>query len=110
MPLPITSERDPERIPLPPPRLLRDEARFGTGKIAVFQYLTVAVFIFLVAGFWDLQVNNPDFYLERAAENYIRSIPVPAPRGKILDRDGRVPGVPDVMRVFGPRRRGVEPL
>lgn len=90
MPLPITSERDPERIPLPPPRLLRDEARFGTGKIAVFQYLTVAVFIFLVAGFWDLQVNNPDFYLERAAENYIRSIPVPAPRGKILDRDGRV--------------------
>jgi penicillin-binding protein 2 len=90
LPLPITSERDPERIPLPPPRLLRDEARFGTGKIAVFQYLTVVVFIFLVAGFWDLQVRNPDFYLERAAENYIRSIPVPAPRGKILDRDGRV--------------------
>jgi len=70
--------------------LLRDESRFGTGKIAFFQYLTVAVFIFLVAGFWDLQVNNPDFYLERAAENYIRSVPVPAPRGKILDRDGRV--------------------
>ncbi|MGA2181433.1 MAG: penicillin-binding protein 2 [Bryobacteraceae bacterium] len=90
MPLYTTSERDPERIPHPPPRLLRDEARFGTGKIAVFQYLTVAVFIFLVAGFWDLQVRNPDFYLERAAENYIRSVPVPAPRGKILDRDGRV--------------------
>ncbi len=90
MPLHITSERDSERIPLPPPRLLRGEARFGTGKIAAFQYLTVAVFIFLVAGFWDLQVRNPDFYLERAAENYIRSIPVPAPRGKILDRDGRV--------------------
>ena len=88
--MPITSERDPERIPLPPPRLLRDEARFGTGKIAVFQYLMVGVFIFLVAGFWDLQVSNPDFYLERAAENYIRSIPVPAPRGKILDRDGRI--------------------
>jgi len=90
LPLPITSEREPDRVPPPPPRLLRDEGRFGTGKIAVFQYLTVAVFIFLVAGFWDLQVSNPDFYLERAAENYIRSIPVPAPRGKILDRDGRV--------------------
>jgi len=88
--LPSTSEREQERIPPPPPRLLRDESRFGTGKIAFFQYLTVAVFIFLVAGFWDLQVNNPDFYLERAAENYIRSVPVPAPRGKILDRDGRV--------------------
>jgi len=90
LPLPTHTERDPERIPPPPPRLLRDEGRFGTGKIAAFQYLTVAVFIFLVAGFWDLQVRNPDFYLERAAENYIRAIPVPAPRGKILDRDGRV--------------------
>ncbi len=50
----------------------------------------VAVFLFLISGFWDLQIRNPDVYQERALENSIKSIPVLAPRGKILDRDGRV--------------------
>ena len=59
-------------------------------KIAFFQYLTVAVFLFLITGFWDLQIRNPEVYQERALENSIKSIPVLAPRGKILDRDGRV--------------------
>lgn len=68
----------------------KDEVRFAAGKIGVFQYLIVAVFIFLLSGFWELQVQNPEFYNERAERNRIKSIPVLAPRGKILDRDGRV--------------------
>jgi len=68
--------------------LLRDDSKFAAGKIAFFQY--VAVFLFLLTGFWDLQVRNPAVYQERAMENSIKSIPVLAPRGKILDRDGRV--------------------
>jgi penicillin-binding protein 2 len=71
-------------------RLLRDDAKFASGKIAFFQYVMVAVFLFLVTGFWDLQIRYPEFYQERAERNSIKSIPVPAPRGKILDRDGRV--------------------
>ena len=35
-------------------------------------------------------MRNPEVYQERAMENSIKSIPVLAPRGKILDRDGRV--------------------
>jgi penicillin-binding protein 2 len=70
--------------------LTRDDPKFAGARIAAFQYLTVAVFIFLVAGFWDLQVRNPEFYSERAEENYIKSVPVLAPRGRIYDRDGRV--------------------
>ncbi len=58
--------------------------------MAVFQYLTVAVFIFLIAGFWKLQVQNPDVYSEAAERNRIKSTPILAARGKILDRDGRV--------------------
>src|SRR5260221_1680380 len=50
----------------------------------------MAVFLFLLTGFWDLQIRNPELYKERALENSIKSIPVLAPRGKILDRDGRV--------------------
>ena len=71
-------------------RLLRDDSKFASGKIAFFQYLAVAIFLFLITGFWDLQVRNPGVYQQRALENSIKSIPVLAPRGKILDRDGRV--------------------
>ena len=85
----LTTERESEQQ-APEPRLLRDDTRFASGKIAFFQYAAVGVFVFLVAGFWDLQVKNPEFYHERAEQNSIRSIPVLAPRGKILDRDGRV--------------------
>jgi len=69
---------------------LRDDTRFAAGKIAVFQYATVAVFLFLISGFWKLQVQNPEFYDERAQANSIKSVPIPSPRGRILDRDGRV--------------------
>ena len=69
---------------------MRDDPKFASGKIAFVQYLAVAVFLFLISGFWDLQVQNPDMYSERAEQNRIKSLPVLAPRGKILDRDGRV--------------------
>jgi len=69
---------------------LRDDTHFAAGKIAVFQYVSVVVFLFLISGFWQLQVQNPDFYDQQAQANSIKSIPILAPRGKILDRDGRV--------------------
>jgi penicillin-binding protein 2 len=75
---------------LPSERLVRDDPKTAAGKIAIFQYLVVAVFIFLVAGFWKLQVQNPNLYSEAAERNRIKSTPILAPRGKILDRDGRV--------------------
>ncbi len=75
---------------LPPDGLLRDDPKQASNKVAVFQYLTVAVFVFLVAGFWKLQVQNPDVYSEAAERNRIKSTPILAARGKILDRDGRV--------------------
>ena len=69
---------------------LRDDTRFAAGKIAIFQYATVFIFLFLISGFWRLQVQNPEFYGERAQQNSIKSVPIPGPRGRILDRDGRV--------------------
>ena len=72
------------------PPLLRDDTKFAGGKIAIFQYLAVAVFLYLISGFWLLQVRDPEYYSEQADRNRIKSLPVLAPRGKILDRDGRV--------------------
>lgn len=69
---------------------IRDDSRFASTKIAFVQYLIVVVFLFLIYSFWDLQVQNEDVYNARAERNRIKSVPILAPRGKILDRDGRV--------------------
>jgi len=74
----------------PTNRLLRDDTRFALGRIAVFQYVTVAVFLFLIAGFWILQVRDHEVNSELAERNRIKTVPLVAPRGKILDRDGRI--------------------
>jgi penicillin-binding protein 2 len=84
----VESQR--EREDVSPDVLLRDSTKTATGKIATFQYAVVAVFIFLISAFWSLQVQNPDVYSEAAERNRIKSTPILAPRGKILDRDGRV--------------------
>jgi penicillin-binding protein 2 len=70
-------------------RLFRDDPKEAGAKIAIFQYLTVFIFLFLISGFWQLQVQNPEYYSEAAERNRIKSTPMLAPRGKILDRDGR---------------------
>jgi len=87
----VTLPSDPQhgiQISDKPP--LRDDTRFASARIAVFQYSAVAVFLLLISGFWRLQVQNPQFYDERAQANSIKSVPIPGPRGRILDRDGRV--------------------
>ncbi len=84
------SDHDREHMDMPRGLLRRDDVKFATGRIAFFQYLAVAVFLFLLSGFWDLQVRYPEFYSQQAEKNRIKALPVPAPRGKILDRDGRV--------------------
>jgi penicillin-binding protein 2 len=84
--LPVEPE-PAERVPDKP--VVRDDPKLASGKIAFFQYLTVGVFLFLISGFWNIQVRNPDFYSERAELNRIKAVPIVAPRGKILDRDGR---------------------
>lgn len=68
----------------------RDKSKIAPGKITAIQYLCLAVFLYLVSGFWQLQVRSPDLFAEQAERNRVRSLPLIAPRGKILDRDGRI--------------------
>ncbi|MEQ1885749.1 MAG: penicillin-binding protein 2 [Bryobacteraceae bacterium] len=71
-------------------RLSQDDTRFALGRIAVFQYVALAVFVFLLSGFWVLQVRDAEVNSQAAERNRIKTVPVLAPRGKILDRDGRI--------------------
>jgi penicillin-binding protein 2 len=82
---------DPNLEPLLSDKLpLRDDTNFAAAKINIFQYCVVGIFLFLIVGFWRLQVQNPQVYDERAFQNSVKSVPIIAPRGRILDRDGRV--------------------
>jgi penicillin-binding protein 2 len=83
-------EQQPDQMPSPRKLKLRDDPSFAAAKLAGFQYLAVAIFLFLVSGFWQLQIKSPEIYNERAERNRIKALPIVAPRGKILDRDGRV--------------------
>lgn len=60
------------------------------GRLALFSYVSVAVVVFLLVGFWKLQVVQSARYADLAERNRIRYIPIIAPRGTMLDREGRV--------------------
>jgi penicillin-binding protein 2 len=51
--------------------------------------VTAFAFSALVTRLWFLQVLAAEEYRDRATGNYVRLIPVPAARGRILDRGGR---------------------
>jgi len=69
---------------------LQERRRNRDFETTVFQYFAAVVFLWLLAGFWELQVRDPELYEQRAARNSVKSLPMPAPRGKIVDREGRV--------------------
>jgi len=58
----------------------RDDPKFASAKMAAFQYTAVGIFLFLVTGFWELQIKSPEIYNERAERNRIKSLPLVAPR------------------------------
>lgn len=59
-------------------------------KSAAVQYAILALMLALGAGLWRLQVLGASNFKELAEENRIRKEPIMAPRGKLLDREGRL--------------------
>lgn len=80
----------PEEEKIDAERVLKENTKFAAGRVASTQYVVLAVFLFLLSGFWELQISQKEYYEDAAERNRVKAIPVIAPRGKILDRDGRV--------------------
>jgi penicillin-binding protein 2 len=66
------------------------EEKIPQSKLLIAQYAILAVFLILLFGLWRLQVSGGDKYEVLAEQNRIRTFPILAPRGKILDRENRV--------------------
>src|SRR5919108_114827 len=58
-------------------------------RIGILGAITLAVFGILFFRLWALQVLSGTQYLRAAQNNQLRTIRVEAPRGVILDREGR---------------------
>lgn len=59
-------------------------------RIAVLSGLALVAFAVIFFRLWYLEILSGDEYLVQAQNNRVREITVQAPRGEILDRDGRV--------------------
>jgi penicillin-binding protein 2 len=58
-------------------------------RLAMTQYLILAIFLLLIFGLWRLQVLHSDYYTSMAEQNRVKEVPILAPRGKLTDREGR---------------------
>ena len=59
-----------------------EDLRVLQGRLGVLQSALVLVVVLLAAYFWHLQVLRGRYFRELAENNRIRTVPLPAPRGR----------------------------
>src|SRR6185503_6616368 len=59
-------------------------------RLTALRIVSIVLFVLLAFAFWILQVVQHDKYGPWADKNYLRTIPLRAPRGVLFDRNGRV--------------------
>jgi penicillin-binding protein 2 len=70
--------------------LFTDDTKATVKRIGATAHLIGALFVLLLAGFAYLQFMQQGRYADLAERNRIRTIPMVAPRGRLLDREGRL--------------------
>jgi len=71
-------------------RVYRDDQKFLNFRINVLLWANVIVFVFLAGSFWFVQGLQADKYRSLSEANALREIVVPAKRGLIMDRNGKI--------------------
>src|ERR1700685_135876 len=66
------------------------EEKVSPFRLTAVQYGVLFIFLLLAYGLWRLQVMESGKYSLLAEQNRVRDVPILAPRGKILDREGRI--------------------
>jgi penicillin-binding protein 2 len=71
-------------------RIYRDDQKFMNLRINIVAGLITAVFAFLAASFWWVQGLHAEKYRNLSEANALRSAPIRAKRGLIMDRNGKI--------------------
>jgi penicillin-binding protein 2 len=74
------AQRREPRIPVSPQLALR---------VAIIGGVAMVMFGVIFFRLWYLQVLSGEQYVQQADANRVRDLPIPAPRGQILDREGQ---------------------
>jgi penicillin-binding protein 2 len=69
---------------------IAEDKRRLAGRVTGIQAVVSVVFVVLAASFWFFQIAQYARFREMAENNHQRTLPLRAPRGVILDREGRV--------------------
>src|SRR5437660_813542 len=69
---------------------LGNDLKLPQTRLTIVSYIILGMIALLLVGFWKLQVIDSDRYTQLAERNRVRTIPLIAPRGRMLDREGRV--------------------
>ncbi len=72
-----------------PGRSEAEQSRLAV-RVAVFAGLAIVLFAVGILRLWQLEILNGDEYLQQANDNRIAEIRVQPPRGKVVDRNGKV--------------------
>jgi len=67
-----------------------EDLRGLQSRVGVVQATVALTMVLLGAYFWHLQVVRGRYFRELSENNRIRTIPIPAPRGPLFDREGRI--------------------
>jgi penicillin-binding protein 2 len=104
-----------ERARTPEPRL-PVSPQLGI-RVAILGGFALIMFGIIFFRLWYLQILSGEQYVQQAAANTTREVPIPAPRGQILGRDGEllvtsrvtnaVQIIPSELPPAGPRRRAL---
>jgi penicillin-binding protein 2 len=70
--------------------LMPDDRRSLLLRLSLMQYFVALMFAALAIGFWIFQIAQYDKFRDMAEENHLRRLPLPAPRGVLLDRNGKI--------------------
>ncbi|HEX2452684.1 MAG TPA: penicillin-binding protein 2 [Vicinamibacterales bacterium] len=70
--------------------ILPDDRRHLGARLSVLQWIVAGTFGVLAVSFWVFQVAQHEKFKEMADNNHIRRIPLPAPRGVLFDRNGKI--------------------
>src|SRR5512134_2141429 len=71
-------------------RVYRDDQKFLQFRINAVLWGIVAAFVFLAGSFWFVQGVQAEKYRGLSEANALREIEVPAKRGLIMDRHGKI--------------------